>query len=103
MRGTRDIEGSNRVVARTMEIIRYFDPQYWAIENPQGGRLKDQTVLSQLAFDDIDYCKYGFPYRKRTRLWSNLDRWTPRTLCRRGCGSMTDGKKRHKETAKMGT
>ena len=25
-RGTRDIDGSNRVVARTMEIIRYFDP-----------------------------------------------------------------------------
>ena len=56
-RGTRDIEGSNRVVAKTMEIIKYFDPRYWIMENPQSGKLKDQTVVSQLAFDDIDYCK----------------------------------------------
>ena len=57
--GVRDIEGSNRIVARTMEIIRYFDPTYWIMENPQSGRLKDQSVVSHLAFDDIDYCKYG--------------------------------------------
>ncbi len=101
-RGTKDVEGSNRVVAKTMEIIRYFDPKYWIMENPQSGRLKDQAVVSELAFHDIDYCKYGFPYTKRTRLWSNLDCWTPRTLCRRDCGSMTEDKKRHKETAQRG-
>ena len=48
-----------------MEIIRYFDPKYWIMENPQSGRLKDQSVVAELAFDDIDYCKYGFPYRKK--------------------------------------
>ena len=83
-RGVKDIEGSNRVVARTMEVIRYFDPKYWTMENPQSGRLKDQAVVAELAFDDIDYCKYGFPYRKRTRLWNNLDCWALRTLCRMG-------------------
>ena len=85
-----------------MEIIRYFDPKYWIMENPQGGTLKGQTAVSQLAFNDIDYCKYGFPYRKRTKLWSNLDCWTPRTLCRRDCGSMMENKKRRKETAQRG-
>ena len=100
--GTRDIEGSNRIVARTMEIIRYFDPRYWILENPQSGKLKDQTVVSELAFDDIDYCKYGFPYRKRTRLWNNIDCWTPRPLCCKDCGSMTEDRKRHKETAQRG-
>ncbi len=101
-RGVKDIEGSNRVVARTMEIIRYFDPRYWVMENPQSGKLKDQTVVSQLAFNDIDYCKYGFPYRKRTRLWNNLDCWAPRPLCCKDCGSMTEDKKMHRETAQRG-
>ena len=72
------------------------------MENPQSGRLKDHTVFAQLALDDVDYYKYGFPYRKRTRLWNNLDCWTPRTLCRRDCGSMMEDKKRHQETAQRG-
>ncbi len=98
--GIRDIEGSNRIVARTMEIIRSFDPKYWIMENPQSGKLKDQSVVSELPFDDIDYCKYGLPYRKRTRLWNNLDCWTPRPLCCKDCGSMTEN--RHRETAQRG-
>ena len=83
-----------------MEIIRYFEPKYWIMENPQSGRLKDQSVVSELAFSDIDYCKYGFPYRKRTRLWNNLDCWTPRPLCCKDCGSMVEN--RHRETAQRG-
>ena len=53
--------------------------------------------MKDLPYFDIDYCKYGFNYRKRTRLWTNLDTWTPRPLCKKDCHSM-DGN-RHKETA----
>ena len=53
--------------------------------------------MTGLNFKDVDYCKYGMPYRKRTRLWNNLDTWKPRDLCMRDCGNM-DGN-RHKETA----
>jgi hypothetical protein len=53
--------------------------------------------MEGLPYFDIDYCKYRMPYRKRTRLWTNLDTWTPRPLCKKDCGSM-DGN-RHKETA----
>ena len=41
--GIRDIAGSSKVVKRTLEIIEYFSPKYWIIENPQTGLLKDQV------------------------------------------------------------
>ncbi|MFM7979411.1 MAG: hypothetical protein ACKPKO_08860, partial [Candidatus Fonsibacter sp.] len=44
-------------------------------------------------------CKYGMPYRKRTRLWNNVECWDPRTLCHKDCDSMSDNGRRHKETA----
>ena len=40
------------------------------------------------------------PYRKRTRIWTNVKTWTPRPLCKKDCGSM-DGN-RHKEVAQRG-
>jgi site-specific DNA-cytosine methylase len=32
-RGIRDIEGANQIVLRTLEIIEYFQPNKWFIEN----------------------------------------------------------------------
>ena len=95
--GVRKIDEANLIVLKTLEIINYFNPRIWLIENPQSGLLKEQEFIKGLPYFDIDYCKYGFNYRKRTRLWTNLDTWTPRPLCKKDCDSM-DGN-RHKETA----
>ena len=38
----------------------------------QTGKLKDQWVLIGFPYVDVDYCKYGMPYRKRTRLWNEV-------------------------------
>ena len=53
--------------------------------------------MEGLPYFDIDYCKYGLPYRKRTRIWSNIETWNPRLLCKNDCGQMEGNK--HKETA----
>ena len=100
--GVRDIEGSNKVVQRTLDIIEYLHPKFWIIENPQTGKLKEQLMMQNLPFDDVDYCKYGMPYRKRTRLWNNIDEWTPRPLCKRDCNSMNETRTRHNEIAQRG-
>jgi site-specific DNA-cytosine methylase len=71
--GHRDIEGANRLVQRTLEIIQYLQPRLWFIENPQTGKLKLQPFMEGLPFYDISYCKYGFEYRKQTRIWTNLE------------------------------
>ena len=102
--GVRDIEGSNKVVQRTLDIIDYFDPKYFILENPQTGLLKDQEMMRQIPFDDVDYCKYGMPYRKRTRLWNNINihRWKPKALCKKDCGMMNEEGTRHQQVAQRG-
>ena len=67
---------------KTREIIDYFKPEYYFIENPRGGRMKN--YITDLPYHDISYCRYGFDYQKHTRIWTNLDSFTPRF-----CGKKT--------------
>ena len=62
------------------------------MENPQTGCLKVQEFMQGRNYTDIDYCKYGMPYRKRTRLWNNIYDWKPRPLCKKDCGNIMDNK-----------
>ena len=92
----RDLEGADRLVAKCREIIEYFQPGRWFVENPDTGLLKTREVVAGLPFVRVDYCMYGAPYRKRTRIWTNAN-WTPR-LCDRS--HLVDG--RHRKTAQRG-
>ena len=65
-----DIKGSNEIVKAGIEIINYCNCKY-VIENPQTSKLKNQIFMT-LPYTDVDYCFYGFPYKKRTRLWNNI-------------------------------
>ena len=89
-RGIRDIDNSNKIVLKTIEIINYFDCKYWFIENPQTGLLKTQSFMKDFKFVDGDYCMYGLPYRKRTRFWTNKE--CELKLCDKNCGSFINGK-----------
>ena len=95
--GVRKIEEANQIVERTLNIIEYLNPKYYIIENPQTGYLKKQWFMYGMPYIDIDYCKYGMPYRKRTRLWNNVFNWKPRPLCKKDCNSMVGNK--HKAEA----
>ena len=70
--GVRKIEAANRISQQTIDIIRYFDQQYWVIKNPQTKKLKEQYFMTELPLKELDYCKYGMPYRKRKRRWNNV-------------------------------
>ena len=81
----RDLEGSDKLVQRCLDIIAYWKPKAWFFENPQSGLLKTREVVRGLSYVDIDYCQYRVlgqcvSYRKRTRIWTNVN-WIPRPLC----------------------
>ena len=82
---TLEIENSRLVVLKTLEIICYFNPCYYVIENPQTGYLKNMPMMKDIPYVDLDYCKYGYSYRKRTRFWTNIE-WTPKPFCSKGGG-----------------
>ena len=98
--GVRRLAEANQIVQRTLEVISYLSPAVWILENPQTGLLKRQSFMDSLPYVDVDYCKYGMPYRKRTRLWSNVApalRLKP--LCMYDCDSLDETGRRHKATA----
>ena len=66
-----EIEHGLPLVRKAFEIIDYFKPSKWFLENPQTGRLKNH--ITDKPFIDVDYCRYGFDYKKRTRIWTNVD------------------------------
>jgi len=68
----KDQDDADKLVLKTLEIINYFNPEYWFIENPQTGNLKNREIMKDIPFYDVDYCMYGFDYRKTTRLWTNI-------------------------------
>ena len=72
----RRLEEGDALVLRALEIMAHFDPLMWVIENPATGLLKTRPFMERLPWVDVTYCKYGTPYRKQTRLWTNM-RWRP--------------------------
>ena len=88
----RDLEGADKLVRRCRDIISYFQPLAYFIENPHSGLLKRRDVVSDLPYVVVDYCQYGWPYRKRTIIFTNAtgQRWTK--LCEHDCEA-SDGKR----------
>jgi len=57
------------MLMKLLEIIMYLQPTFYFIENPQTGKMKQFLSLPHF---DVDYCRYGYEYQKRTRIWTNV-------------------------------
>ena len=88
----RNLDHADACVRRALEIIQYFEPRAWFLENPQTGLLKTREVVHGLPFVDVTYCVYGFNYQKATRLWTNCGSFPWLAPCRRDCHACVAGK-----------
>jgi site-specific DNA-cytosine methylase len=78
------------ILRKTEEIIDYFKPKYYFIENPQTGQMKE--YMTHRPHYDVDYCRYSdFGYKKRTRIWTNLEGFEPK-ICDGNCGNIENRK-----------
>lgn len=93
---TPDLESADKLVLKTLEIIDYFSPHWWFIENPQTGLLKSRPFMKDIPFYDVDYCMYGGHVRKRTRIWTNK-KYFNALLCDKKCGKIINN--RHQSVA----
>ena len=76
------------LVKKSLEIIDYFKPRIWILENPATGNLRKREVVKDIPFYDVDYCMYSdWGYKKKTRFWTNIVNFVPK-LCNKNCGNM---------------
>jgi hypothetical protein len=72
--GKRDFRLYDAIAKRCFEIIEYFQPKQWFVENPGGGGLMDKRPFMR-RYEPFKnpccYCRYGKPYKKPTNIWSN--------------------------------
>jgi len=86
----KEMKQDDKLVLKTLEIIDYFNPHYWFIENPASSKMKDREFMKDLNFYLVDYCMYSnWGYRKRTRIWTNRKDFKPKLCDGKGtCGNM---------------
>jgi hypothetical protein len=71
--GVRDLEGADTLVKKAFEIIDYFKPKTWILENVGTGLLVTRMKnIRECNMYIADYCAYGKTVRKRTAFWSNV-------------------------------
>ena len=90
------------MVDRVFEIINYFDPPFYIIENPSTGKMKEY-INDLIPYYDVDYCKYSnWGYKKTTRFWNNIE-GLEFNKCNDDCENMVKSDKQKLHKNRMGT
>jgi len=89
----------SKFILKTIEIIKYFQPKTWFIENPMYSKIWEY-IPDDFDYKNIDvsYCKFGFKYKKNTRIITNK-KVLQNCLCRKKNGVFEcNGKAKHSTT-----
>jgi hypothetical protein len=74
-RGVRNLELADSIAKKCLEIIDFYKPRYWFVENPWTGMLKDRDFMQPNShlMHRCTYCHYGRPFMKPTSIWTNRE------------------------------
>lgn len=88
----RDLEHADKHVRIIETIARDLNACLVFIENPATGLLRTREAIQFLPYKyNVDYCQYGFLYKKQTSIWSSIELrdFQPKTCPgKRGCNAM---------------
>ena len=66
----RDFVHADKLVKKSLEIIRYFQLKMWWMENPRNGHLRHRPFMQRIRYCDVDYCQFSnWGCKKPTRIW----------------------------------
>lgn len=87
------------MVDKVFEILEYFKPKYWWIENPKGSKMWNYTKQIRPQYDNyktFDYCKFSdWGYKKPTTFLSNIPN-LKEVKCNNDCENMLGVRNLHK-------
>ena len=72
MPNSNEMKLARKVVAKTLEIIKYFKPKSYFIENPRGTFLSKEPCMRGRKQINVDYCMYGCLHKKPTTIFTNM-------------------------------
>lgn len=79
---SRDALMAIELVEHTLLLIKSLKPDYWFLENPWHGALKDLPIMKNIPYIDVSYCRYGSENQKFTRIWGQFPpSFVPKTHC----------------------
>jgi len=67
---------SDIIVKKTLEIINYFKPKYFTIENPNHNNwncIKYRPYMLEMSYTIVDYCMYDYSIKKPTIIFNNFN------------------------------
>lgn len=67
---TGDIEEGLKLVCACQRIIAQCNPEFWVIENPASGRLKNFLGTPKMVYEPWEF---GSPWTKKTALWGKFN------------------------------
>ena len=92
------------MVDKVFEIIEYFRPAKWIIENPHSSRMKyyiEERWPQYNTYNDFSYCKFSdWGYEKKTRFWNNLNKTS--CICQKDCANIIKNGKQRIHRIRMG-
>jgi hypothetical protein len=103
--GPRNLTRADEIIRKTWEIISYFLQLHsgliYFIENPDTSLLWKRQVSAPFPHRvRLDYCTYGAPFRKRTKIATNSS-YVPKPFCNPSkCHACVGG--RHRKSAQRG-
>ena len=69
------IKESDKLVLKVFEILEYFKPKYWTIENPYHHNwcsIHKRPFMLDKPYTLVDYCMYEYPIKKPTIFFNNF-------------------------------